>query len=61
MDLEGIMLSEMSDRVRQILYVFTYMWNLKDERKETHRYRDKLIVGRRNWVGKGADKIEDKD
>ena len=28
MDLEGIMLSEMSDRERQILYAFTYMWNL---------------------------------
>ena len=29
MDLEGIMLSEMSDRERQILYDITYMWNLK--------------------------------
>lgn len=29
MDLEGIMLSEMSDRGRQIPYNFTYMWNLK--------------------------------
>ena len=30
MDLEGIMLSEVkSDRERQILYVITYMWNIK--------------------------------
>ena len=28
-DLEGIMLNEMSDRERQILYNLTYMWNLK--------------------------------
>ena len=27
MDLEGIMLGEMSDRERQILYDLTYMWN----------------------------------
>ena len=31
MDLEGTMLSDMSDRDRQILYVFTYMWNLKNK------------------------------
>ena len=30
MDLEGIMLSEISDRERQILYDITYMWNLKN-------------------------------
>ena len=30
MDLEGIMLSEKSDRERQILYDITYMWNLKN-------------------------------
>ena len=35
MDLEGILLSEMSGRERQILYVFTYMWNLK---KKTNKY-----------------------
>ena len=27
MDLEGIMLSEMSGRERQMLYNITYMWN----------------------------------
>ena len=35
MDLEGIVLSEMSGRKKQILYVFTYMWNLKKKNK-TH-------------------------
>ena len=34
MDLEGIMLCEMSDRERQILYVFTYKWNLKNKTDE---------------------------
>ena len=29
MDLERIMLNEMSDREIQILYVITYAWNLK--------------------------------
>ena len=29
MDLEGIMLSEMSGRERQMLYNITYMWNWK--------------------------------
>ena len=30
MDLEGVVLSELSGRKKkQILYVFTYMWNLK--------------------------------
>ena len=34
MDVEGIMLSEMSDRERQILYAFTYMWNLIQQTSE---------------------------
>ena len=29
MNLEGIMLSEMSGREKQILYNITYMWDLK--------------------------------
>ena len=43
MDLESIMLSEMSQR--QIPYNFTFMWNLKCEineqtkQKQTHGYR----------------------
>ena len=31
MDLEGVMLSEVLDRERQIVYDFTYMWNLKTQ------------------------------
>ena len=31
MDLEGIMLSEISDKERQTLYVSTYMSNLKNK------------------------------
>ena len=34
MDLEGIMVSEMSDRERKILYDFAYMWNLKNKTNE---------------------------
>ena len=34
-DLAAIMLSEMSDRERQILYDLTYMWNL--ENKQTNK------------------------
>ena len=33
-DLEGIMLSKMSDRERQIHYVITYMWTLKNKTDE---------------------------
>ena len=33
MNLEGVMLSEMSDRERQRLYVITYIWNLKKRNK----------------------------
>ena len=29
MDLENIMLSDLSNRERQVLYDITYMWNLK--------------------------------
>ena len=29
MDLESIMFNEMSERERQIIYVITYMWNIK--------------------------------
>ena len=34
MDLEGIMLSERSDREIQILYDISYMWNLKNTKKQ---------------------------
>ena len=51
---EGIILSEKSDRERQILYNFTYMWNIKNKinrqtkQKQTHR-ENKLRVAR--WEG----------
>ena len=44
MDLENIMLSEISQR-KQILYDISYMWNLKKinnlyaKQRQTHRYR----------------------
>ena len=33
LDLESILLKEMSDKERQIPYDLTYMWNLKEENK----------------------------
>ena len=38
MELEGMMLNEMSVRERQIPYDFTYMWNLRSKRT---KHRDK--------------------
>ena len=48
MNLESIMLSEISQTERQILYDIIYMWNLKKynklmtitKQKRTHRYRE---------------------
>ena len=37
MDLEGIMLSEMSNRERQRLYLITYMYNLKNKMNEYNK------------------------
>ena len=37
-DFEDITLSEKSDRERQILYVITYMWNLKIQ--QTSEYKN---------------------
>ena len=34
-DLKGIMLSERNDSKRQILYNFTYMWNIKNINSQT--------------------------
>ena len=44
MDLEGMMLSEISQRKTNTIY-FTYIWNLKNKtnktkQKYTHRYRE---------------------
>ena len=41
MDLEGIMLSEIS-RERQILYDLTYMWNLKKKKEHPQKRRSDL-------------------
>ena len=37
MDLEGIMLSEMSNRERQRLYLIAYMYNLKNKMNEYNK------------------------
>ena len=58
MDLESIMLSEMSGRERQISYDITYMWDLKKmiqmnlftKQKQIHRHR-KQINGYQRWKG----------
>ena len=34
MELKGIMLSEITDRERQIPYILTYKWNLKKQNKK---------------------------
>ena len=49
MDLQGIRLSEMSQR-RQIVYDLTYMLNLK---KQTHRNRQKMGSCQRQSKGVG--------
>ena len=33
-ELKSLMLSEMSEIEKQILYVFTYMWNLKQNKSK---------------------------
>ena len=50
MDLEGIMLSEINQTERQILYDIIYMWNLKIQqtseynKKEADRYIENILV-----------------
>ena len=53
MALEGIMLSEISDRERQTLHDLTYTWNLKNKTKQnqTHRPRERMDGYKK---GKGA-------
>ena len=45
MDLEGIMLSEMSDRERQILIDITHTWNLKKAKHPKAKSRMMVIKG----------------
>ena len=58
------MLSEMSDRERQIVYDITYRWNLKKynnlvnrtKKKQTHRYQEQTS-GYQWGEGRGRGKI----
>ena len=62
MELQGIMLNEVSlDRERQILYSFTYMWNLENKTNKQNGNRlidteNKLMISR--WEGKGGTNWE---
>ena len=48
MDLEGIMLSEVSQRKKDIQHDFTYMWNKKTKRnKWTNKTKQKQSYGHR--------------
>ena len=58
MDLEGIMLNEMSYRKRQILYDFTYTLNLKNKMNKNNKRETELQIQRMNrrlseWRGVG--------
>ena len=58
MDLDSVMLNEVSDRERQIPYEFTYMQSLTNkinEQKRTCSYKEKLMVAR--WEGHGGVKM----
>ena len=51
MDLEGIMLSEVSQTKKDIQHDFTYMWKNKRKQKQSYRYREQTTGGRQ----KGGD------
>ena len=57
MDLEGIMLSEISQRKKdKYCMIITYTWNLnkqKKTQKQTHRKTDQTCGYQRRGVGKG--------
>ena len=62
MDLEGTMLSEISqDTGRQILYNIIYMWNLKNKTTEYNKKVDTyiennlVVISREREVGRGRD------
>ena len=44
MDLEGIMLAEMSDRERQTLYIFTYLWNIKNKTNKCNKIKKRKYM-----------------
>lgn len=54
MNPEGIMLNEMPDSEREILYNLTYMWNLKKKKNQTHK-ASRLVVARGRAGGRGMD------
>ena len=66
MDLEFIILSEESQRERQISYAITYLWNLKKmiqmnlftKQKQIHRHRKQTYVYQKGkGTGVGRDKL----
>ena len=48
MDLEGIMLSELSEKDK-MLYFITYMWNLKNKANEWIQQNRNQLTERTNW------------
>ena len=58
MDLENIMLNEMSNRERQVVHDMTYKWNpiqvnAYEKCKQTHRYRKQTWGYQRREVNRG--------
>ena len=58
MDLEGVILSEISQRETHALWFHLYMepknqnkWTNMTKQKESHRYREQTGVARGEWVG----------
>ena len=63
MDLEGIMLNE-KVRERQILYDFTYMWDLKTKQMNKHKIEKMRLIYTENKLvmaakGKGVGEISE--
>ena len=61
MDLEGIVLSEISQRQKDKSYDITYMWNLKNKINKQNRNRltnteNKWMVSRQRGVGRMGEK-----
>ena len=63
-DLENIMLSEISQTERQKLYDITYLWNLKNkantrtkQRRKTLKYIKKKKTSSYQWGEKGGEVI----
>ena len=51
MDLEGVMLNEISKTKREIAYDLSYMWNLENKTLKLTDAQRRLVVGRgRTWA-----------